>query len=85
MKSASCCSPSSVVLSPRSSEANALDARLRSALNFSSFSFDSCSRRRSPVHNLAGVLEAPRRNQTFHEMVVVIGEIDVARRHERHS
>ena len=76
MKSASCCSPSSVVLSPRSSEANASDARLRSALNFSSFSFDSCSRRRSPAHNLAGVLEAPRRNQTFHEMVVVIRAID---------
>ena len=38
----------SVVLSPRSSEANASDARLRSVLNFSSCSFDSCSRRRSP-------------------------------------
>src|SRR5271166_2448569 len=49
MKSASCCSPSSVVLSPRSSEANVSDARLRSALNFSSFSFDSRSRRRSPA------------------------------------
>ena len=69
--------PSSVVLSPRSSEANASDARLRSAaLNFSSFSFDSCSRRRSLRASPRWRSCSARRNQTFHEMVVVIRAID---------
>ena len=84
MKSASCCSPSSVVRSPRSSEANASDARLRSALNFLVLLRLLLKETESSrITSLAFVL--PRRNQAFHEMVVVIGEIDVAHGHDRHS